>query len=58
MIANKTTEEIRVALNIVNDFTPEEEEQIQKENEWVRVFYVLFESTYAIVFIAVRRTLI
>lgn len=27
-------EEIRTTFNIVNDFTPEEEEQIRKENEW------------------------
>jgi len=27
-------EEIRKLFNIVNDFTPEEEAQIKKENEW------------------------
>ncbi|KAI8807336.1 Skp1 family, dimerization domain-containing protein [Cladochytrium replicatum] len=34
MIKGKTVEEIRKIFNIVNDFTPEEEEQIRKENEW------------------------
>lgn len=30
----KTTEELREMYNIKNDFSPEEEEQIRKENEW------------------------
>ncbi|KAJ3000666.1 hypothetical protein HDV02_004351 [Globomyces sp. JEL0801] len=34
MIKGKTVEEIRKTFNITNDFTPEEEEQIRKENEW------------------------
>ncbi|CCJ30542.1 unnamed protein product [Pneumocystis jirovecii] len=34
MIKNKTPEEIRKTFNIINDFTPEEEEIIRKENEW------------------------
>jgi S-phase kinase-associated protein 1 len=34
MIKGKTPEEIRKLFNIPNDFTPEEEEQIRKENEW------------------------
>jgi S-phase kinase-associated protein 1 len=34
MIKGKTPEEIRKTFNIVNDFTPEEEEQVRKENEW------------------------
>ncbi|CAE6441601.1 unnamed protein product [Rhizoctonia solani] len=33
-IKGKTPEEIRRLFNIVNDFTPEEEAQIKKENEW------------------------
>ncbi|KAG8709894.1 hypothetical protein FRC08_017918 [Ceratobasidium sp. 394] len=34
MMKGKTPEEIRKLFNIVNDFTPEEEAQIKKENEW------------------------
>ncbi|KAJ1972188.1 hypothetical protein H4R33_007119 [Dimargaris cristalligena] len=34
MIKGKTPDEIRSRFNIPNDFTPEEEEQIKKENEW------------------------
>ncbi|GMR52402.1 hypothetical protein PMAYCL1PPCAC_22597 [Pristionchus mayeri] len=34
MIKGKTPEEIRTTFNIKNDFTPEEEEQIRKENAW------------------------
>ncbi|KDN53241.1 putative negative regulator sulfur controller-3 [Tilletiaria anomala UBC 951] len=34
MIKGKTPDEIRKLFNIQNDFTPEEEEQIKKENEW------------------------
>ncbi|XP_053202352.1 S-phase kinase-associated protein 1-like [Panonychus citri] len=34
MIKGKTPEEIRKTFNIVNDFTPAEEEQIRKENDW------------------------
>ena len=35
MIKNKTPEEIRKTFNIKNDFTPEEEESIIKENVWI-----------------------
>lgn len=41
MVKGKTPEQIRTMFNIKNDFTPEEEEQIRKENE-VRVSRVLF----------------
>eukprot|EP00698_Gefionella_okellyi_P003079 TRINITY_DN12894_c0_g1_i1.p1 TRINITY_DN12894_c0_g1~~TRINITY_DN12894_c0_g1_i1.p1 ORF type:complete len:150 (-),score=37.05 TRINITY_DN12894_c0_g1_i1:40-489(-) len=34
MIKGKSPEEIRKMFNIPNDFTPEEEEQVRKENEW------------------------
>jgi len=35
MIKGKTPEEIRKHFNIVNDFTPEEEAEIIKENNWI-----------------------
>lgn len=38
MIKGKLPEEIRTIFNIKNDFTPEEEEQIRKENEWCEKF--------------------
>jgi S-phase kinase-associated protein 1 len=34
MIKGKTPEEIRKTFNIKNDFTPEEEEKIRRENDW------------------------
>ncbi|KAH7332153.1 hypothetical protein KP509_20G071700, partial [Ceratopteris richardii] len=34
MIKEKTPEEIRRAFNIENDFTPEEEEEVRRENQW------------------------
>ncbi|KAH8273063.1 hypothetical protein KR018_008330, partial [Drosophila ironensis] len=34
MIKGKTPEEIRKTFNIKKDFTPAEEEQVRKENEW------------------------
>lgn len=34
MIKGKSPEEIRKTFNIKNDFTPEEEEAVRKENEW------------------------
>ncbi|KAJ3289930.1 suppressor of kinetochore protein mutant [Borealophlyctis nickersoniae] len=34
MIKGKTPQQIRDMFNIENDFTPEEEEQIRRENEW------------------------
>ena len=33
MIKGKSPEEIRKTFNIKNDFTPEEEEQVRRENE-------------------------
>ena len=34
MIKGKSPEEIRKLFHIKNDFTPEEEAQIRRENEW------------------------
>jgi len=34
MIKGKTPEEIRSTFNIENDFTPEEEEEVRRENQW------------------------
>lgn len=34
MIKGKTPEQIREKFNIKNDFTPEEEEEIKRENQW------------------------
>ncbi|EOA35836.1 hypothetical protein CARUB_v10021077mg [Capsella rubella] len=34
MIKGKTPEEIRTTFNIKNDFTPEEEEEVRRENQW------------------------
>jgi S-phase kinase-associated protein 1 len=34
MIKGKTPEEIRAHFNIENDFTPEEEEEVRRENAW------------------------
>lgn len=34
LIKNKTPEEIRKIFNIVNDFTPEEEAEVRRENQW------------------------
>ncbi|KAF6144598.1 hypothetical protein GIB67_006090 [Kingdonia uniflora] len=34
MIKGKTPEEIRKLLNIKNDFTPEEEAELRRENQW------------------------
>ncbi|CAN1757766.1 SKP1-like protein 1A [Linum perenne] len=34
MIKGKSPEEIRKIFNIKNDFTPEEEEEVRRENQW------------------------
>jgi len=34
MIKGKTPEQIRKAFNIVNDFSPEEEQKVREENKW------------------------
>ncbi|KEH20753.1 putative S-phase kinase-associated protein [Medicago truncatula] len=35
MIKGKTPEQIRETFHIKNDFTPEEEEEVRRENQWV-----------------------
>ncbi|KAH7332159.1 hypothetical protein KP509_20G072300 [Ceratopteris richardii] len=39
MIKGKSPEELRKIFNLENDFTPEEEEEVRRENQWA------FEST-------------
>ncbi|XP_073278612.1 SKP1-like protein 1A [Primulina huaijiensis] len=34
MIKGKSPEEVRKLFNIINDYTPEEEEEVRKENAW------------------------
>ena len=34
LVKDKTPEEIRKTLNIKNDFTPEEKEEVRRENQW------------------------
>lgn len=41
MIKGKSPEEIREKFNIQNDLTPEEEEQIRRENEWAEEYVQL-----------------
>nr|GEX76408.1 SKP1-like protein 1B [Tanacetum cinerariifolium] len=43
MIKGKTPEEIRKTFNLKNDFTPEEEEEVRRENAWA--FAVLIPET-------------
>ena len=35
LIQDKTVEEIRINLGIVNDFAPEEEAKVRSDNKWV-----------------------
>ena len=35
LMRGKTTEQLREMLGVVSDLTPEEDEQIRRENEWV-----------------------
>lgn len=42
MIKGKSPEEIRKTFNIQNDFTPEEEDQIRRENEWAEEYVFSF----------------
>jgi len=34
MMEGKSVPEIRKMFHIINDYTPEEEEQVRKENQW------------------------
>lgn len=34
MMNGKSPEEIRALFNIVNDYTPAEEEEVRRENQW------------------------
>lgn len=43
MIKGKSPEEIRKTFNIQNDFTPEEEDQIRRENEWAEEWVLVHE---------------
>jgi hypothetical protein len=45
MIKGKSPEEIRRILNLEYDFTPEEEDQIRRENEWAEDLNELSEDT-------------
>lgn len=35
MLRGKSPEEMREILGVVNDFSPSEEEQVRRENEWM-----------------------
>ena len=43
MNEGKTMDEIRKTFNIKNDFTPEEEEHLKKEIEWVLSFALVIK---------------
>lgn len=45
MIRGKTPEEIRKHFNIKNDFSPEEEEKIRRENEWCEEKWAFYNYT-------------
>ncbi len=40
LIQDKTVEEIRINLGIVNDFAPEEEAKVRSDNKWVEDLWV------------------
>ncbi|CAK9156970.1 unnamed protein product [Ilex paraguariensis] len=48
MIKGKTADEIRNTFNIENDFTPEEEEEIRRENQWAKPAFPLIIITYTV----------
>ncbi len=45
MIKGKTPEEIRKTFNIKNDFTPEEEEEVRRENQWAFEWIFSFQMS-------------
>ncbi|PWA69260.1 SKP1-like protein 1A [Artemisia annua] len=55
MIKGKTPEEIRKTFNIKNDFTPEEEEEVRRENAWAFEWEVLHWLSAIYIFIASSR---
>ncbi|KAF8742588.1 hypothetical protein HU200_013592 [Digitaria exilis] len=51
MIKGKSPEEVRKTFNIVNDFTPEEEEEVRRENHYImRQRYLMFHISYDVTF--------
>ena len=46
MIEGKTTQQLRDQFSIENDFTPEEEERIRRENEWAEKWRLLIIPTH------------
>lgn len=55
MIKGKTPEEIRKTFNIKNDFTPEEEEEVRRENAWA-FEWMLLNVCILIIFFFLYRT--
>jgi hypothetical protein len=51
MIKGKSAEEIRRTFNITNDFTPEEEAQIKKENVSFLIVIYVYITVYTDIFI-------
>ena len=56
MIKGKSPEEIRKTFNIQNDFTPEEEDQIRRENEWAEEWVILLTSKKSVTQMAPEKT--
>ena len=42
MMTGKSLPEIRKMFHIINDYTPEEEEQVRKENQWAFEWWYYF----------------
>ena len=58
MIKGKSPDEIRKTFNIQNDFTPEEEDQIRRENEWAEEYVIITVSPYALIVLTSSQPLI